>query len=107
MKALPHRLCALFLLAIFAFAVSGDKSEPQEFQISADQLAAFAGQYRYDDDPDLIWSLSVDGSRLFIESRRGARLELVPQSEDTFSLPTIRATMKFIRSRGRKYRRVQ
>ena len=52
MKGLPHRLCALFLLAIFALAVSGVKSQPQEFQISADKLAAFAGQYQFDDDPD-------------------------------------------------------
>jgi len=93
-----HLLRALFLLAVCAFAIAQDSPQPQAFQISADKLAAYAGQYQYDDDPDLIRSLSVDGARLYIESRRSARLELVPQSEDTFSLPTIRATMKFIRS---------
>ena len=99
MKALPcHRLGALFLLAVFAFPVSRAKPQPQEFQVSSDRLTAFAGQYQYDDDPDLIWSVSTDGSRLFMESRRSGRVELVPQSEDAFALVNISVTLKFIRS---------
>src|SRR5271155_4864268 len=76
---------ALLLLAISTFAVAQDKPQPQPFQISADKLAAFVGQYQYDDDPDVIRSLSLDGSHLFAESRRTTRVEFVPQSEDTFS----------------------
>jgi putative CocE/NonD family hydrolase len=85
-------------LAVFALAVSRVKSEPQGFHVSADKLAGFAGQYQYDDDPDLIWSLSADGSRLFMESRRSARAELIPQSEDAFSARNVRVSLKFIRS---------
>ncbi len=99
MKVLPHhRLRALLLLAVFALAVSRVKSEPQESQVSAEQLAAFAGQYQFDDDPDLIWSVSVEGSRLFVESPRGPRFAFVPQSEDTFSPVSAPFTVKFVRS---------
>ena len=83
---------------MLAFPVSRAKPQPQELQASSDRLAAFAGQYRYDDDPDLIWSVSTDGSRLFMESQRSARVELVPQSEDTFSPVNLSVTLKFIRS---------
>jgi len=93
-------LCA-FLLAVFALAVSRVRSQPQEFQVSADKLPAYAGQYQFDDEPDLIWSFSVDGSRLFMESRRSARLELVPQSEDAFSPTNLAVTFQFIRSADR------
>lgn len=101
MRPLPRYLLrALFLLAISTFAVAQDKPQPQQFQISADKLTAFVGQYQYDDDPDLIRSLSLDGSHLFTESRRGPRIELIPQSEDTFSPLSnpVPVTVKFIRS---------
>jgi uncharacterized protein len=98
-KALSrHRLYAVFLLAVSAFAVSRLKSQPQEFPVSAEQLAAFAGQYQFDDDPDLIWSVSVEGSRLFVESPRGPRFAFVPQSEDTFSPVNAPFAVKFVRS---------
>jgi uncharacterized protein len=93
-----YRLCVLALLFIPAFAIAQDKPQAQQFQMPADQLAAFVGQYQYDDDPDLIRSISVEGSRLFSESRRTPRVELVPQSEDTFTVPNIPVTFKFIRS---------
>jgi uncharacterized protein len=93
-----YLLCILVLVALSAFAISQDKPQAPQFQISKDQLGAFAGQYQYDDDPDLIWSFSIDGSRLFIESRRSVRLELVPQSDDTFSPLNIPITLKFVRS---------
>jgi len=83
---------------VLAFPVSQAKPQPQEFQVSSDRLTAFAGQYEYDDDPDLIWSVSTDGSRLFMESQRSARVELVPQSEDSFSPLNLSVTLKFIRS---------
>ena len=93
-------LGALFLLAISTFGVAQDNVRPQQFQISADKLAAFVGQYQYDDDPDIIRSFSLDGSHLFTESRRTLRVELVAQSEDTFSPVNnpVPVTFKFIRS---------
>jgi putative CocE/NonD family hydrolase len=99
MTPLPrYLLLGLFLLAISPFAVAQDKPQPQQFQISADKLAAFVGQYQYDDDPDIIRSLSLDGSRLFTESRRTPRIELIPQSEDTFGPAKSPVVFKFIRS---------
>ena len=99
MTPLPRYLFrAFFLLAIPTFAVAQDKPQPQPFQISADKLAAFVGQYQYDDDPDIIRSLSLDGSHLFTESRRSPRIELIPKSEDTFAPPNLPVTFKFIRS---------
>jgi putative CocE/NonD family hydrolase len=91
---------ALFLLSNSTFATAQDNPQSQQFQIPADKLAVFVGQYHYDDDPDAIRSLSLDGSRLFIESVRSPRVELVPQSEDTFSFANIsvHVTLKFIRS---------
>jgi putative CocE/NonD family hydrolase len=99
MTPLPRYLLrALFLLAISTFAIAQEKPQPQPFQISADKLAAFVGQYQYDDDPDIVRSLSLDGSHLFTESRRAPRIELIPQSADTFAPPNLPVTFKFIRS---------
>ena len=93
-----HPLCAFLFLAVFAFSVFVVKSEPQEFQVSANQLAAFVGQYQFDDDPDVIWSVTVEGSRLFVESPRGPRFEFMPESADTFSPLSASFSVKFVRS---------
>jgi putative CocE/NonD family hydrolase len=97
----PLRRCLLgilFLLAGSAIAVAQEATPPPKFQIPADKLPAFVGQYVYDDDPDLVRSLSLDGSRLFTESFRTPRVELIPQSEDTFTALNVPVTFKFIRS---------
>ena len=98
MTSRGYLLGAVLLLAVSAFAIAQDKPQPQQFQISADKLTTFVGQYQYDEEPDLIRSISLEGSRLFSESRRSPRIELVPQSEDTFTVANIPVTFKFIRS---------
>lgn len=101
MPPLPRTvLSMLFLLASSTVAVAQEKAQPQEFQISADKLAAFVGQYEYEGDPDLIRSIFVEGSHLYIESFRGPRQELVAKSEDSFSPlhNPVQVTFKFIRS---------
>jgi uncharacterized protein len=101
MKALPgYLLVVLFLIASSSMGVAQDAAAPPKFQISAEKLAAFVGQYQYDEDPDLIRSISLEGSRLYIESYRGSRQELVAQSEDTFSPVdnSVSVTFKFTRS---------
>lgn len=98
-KAFPHRRPgALLLLAIFAILVSVVKSRPQEFQVSAGQLAPYIGQYQFDDDPDVIWSVTVEGTRLFVESPRGPRFEFLPESEDIFSPLNAPFRVKFVRT---------
>jgi putative CocE/NonD family hydrolase len=97
----PLRRCLLgilFLLAGSAISVAQEATPPPKFQIPADKLSAFVGQYVYDDDPDLVRSLSLDGSHLFTESFRSPRVELIPQSEDTFAALNVPVTFKFIRS---------
>jgi len=90
----------LFLLICSAIAVAQEAAPPPppKFQISPDKLPAYVGQYTYDDDPDLVRSISLDGSRLFAESFRTRRVELIPQGEDTFAPPNGPVTFKFLRS---------
>ena len=90
-------MCAFFLAAS-AVALAQETIPPPKFQIAADKLAAFVGQYVYDDDPDLIRSISLAGSRLFIESVRSSKIELLAQSEDTFAPQNVPITFKFLRS---------
>jgi hypothetical protein len=91
-------LGAFFLLTISVMAVAQNPAPPPQFQISPDKLPAFVGQYQYDDDPDLIRSLTLDGSHLFTESLRTPHVEIVPQSEDTFAPLNGPVTFKFLRS---------
>jgi len=99
MKAFArYLLVVIFLLASSSRGFAQDPIAPPRFQISPEKLAAFVGQYQYDDDPDLIRSITVDGSHLFSESLRTARYELVPQTEDTFSPLNVPVTFKFLRS---------
>lgn len=98
MKPLSSRLvCVLFLCACSA-AIAQETATPPKFQIPADKLAAFAGQYAYDDDPDLIRSISLEGSRLFMESTRTRKAELFAESEDTFTVQNGPVKFKFLRS---------
>ena len=88
-----HLFRALSLLVFCAAAIAQDTAPPPKFQVPADKLAAFVGQYVIDDDPDLVHSISLEGSRVFMESFRTRKVELLPQSEDTFA--TFNATVKF------------
>jgi len=91
-------LGVFFLFACNTIAIPQDAAPPSEFKIPGEKLADFVGQYVYDDDPDLPRSLSLAGSRLFIESLRTAKSELLAQSEDTFAPNNVPVTFKFLRS---------
>ena len=88
----------LFTCSAIAIAQEAAPPPPPKFQISPDKLLAYVGQYTYDDDPDLVRSISFDGSRLFAESLRTPRYELLPQAEDTFAPPNAPVSFKFLRS---------
>ena len=99
MTPLCRRLvCALFLLACSTPAIAQEAAPPPKFQIPADKLTAFVGQYVFDNDPDLVRSFSLEGSRLFIESARSAKVELVAESEDTLAVPNTPVKFKFLHS---------
>ena len=97
---LPGRRLAfvLFLLVGSVAAIGQETAPPPKFQISADKLAAYIGQYAYDDDLDLIRSISLEGSRLFMESARTRKAELFAESEDTFTVQNGPVKFKFLRS---------
>jgi putative CocE/NonD family hydrolase len=90
----------LFLLACSTIVLAQEAATPPppKFQIAPDKLPAYIGQYTYDDDPDPVRSISLDGSHLFTESVRSRRVELLPQAEDTFAIPGAPVTFKFLRS---------
>ena len=93
-----HLFRALFLLVYSAAGIAQDAPPPPKFEVPPDRLAPFVGQYVFDDDPDLIRSVSLEGSRLFIESHRSTKAELLPQSEDTFAPLNAPGKFEFLRS---------
>src|SRR5437016_1805259 len=88
----------LFLCACPAATIAQEAAPQPKFEIPADKLAAFVGQYVFDDDPDLIRSVSLEGSRVFIESLRTRKVELLAESEDTFAALNVSVKFKFLRS---------
>jgi hypothetical protein len=93
-----YLIAALILLACNTATIAQETAASPKFQIPPDKLGALVGQYVYDDDPDLIRSISLEDSRLFMESRRTPKVELLPQSEDTFGIPNGPVIFKFLRS---------
>lgn len=93
-----HLFAVLFVSACSAVVIAQETTSSPEFQIPADKVADFVGQYVYDEDPDLPRSVSVAGSRLFIESLRTPKFELLARAEDTFSVQNFPVTLKFLRS---------
>src|SRR5690348_18345704 len=98
MTLFSSRLVCLVFLCACSAAIAQETAPPPKFQIPADKLAAFVGQYAYDDDPDLIRSISLEGSRLFMESARTRRTEILAESEDTFAVQNAPVKFKFLRS---------
>ena len=88
----------LFLCACSAAAFAQEAAPQPKFEIPRGKLAAFVGQYVFDDDPDLIRSISLEGSRVFMESLRTRKVELLAESEDTFAVPNASAKFKFLRA---------
>jgi len=82
-------ISAVVLLAGAARGFAQEAAPAAKFQLSAEKLAAYVGQYLYDDDPDIVRSLTVENQKLYTESFRSRRVELVPQSEDRLGLRSV------------------
>jgi uncharacterized protein len=102
MTPISSRTSVRFFLLIaltFSFVTRSSAQEPSTpIQIPAEKLATYIGQYQYDDNPYNPPSISVTGSKLYIESARSPHTELLPQSPDTFvpaDIPTP-PTFKFV-----------
>ena len=102
MTSLSSRLVCVLCLCACSAAIAQETAPPPKFQIPADKLATFVGQYAFDDDPDLPRSVYLEGSRLFIESLRTFKIELLPQSEDTFAGLNTNVKFRFLRSQEGK-----
>ena len=56
-------------------------------KISAEKLNSYVGQFQYSDNPYLPISFTVADGKLYVESRRSPRFELVPSSQDNTFVP--------------------
>ncbi|MGA2811660.1 MAG: CocE/NonD family hydrolase [Candidatus Acidiferrum sp.] len=89
MIPISNRLIRTALLVLCAVASAAatraqNSPAPTNYQVSAQKLPAYVGQYQYDDNPYLPVSVSLLNDKLYIESARAPRQELAPSGPDTF-----------------------
>jgi hypothetical protein len=94
---MPVRRRALLVLLLFctAFGPLSAAQKPTPVHIPAAVLDSYVGQYREQDEPDIVLSVFRDGDRLYVESPRTARLDLTAKSTTTFE-PDFNATYTFV-----------
>jgi len=94
---LPHRLAlsALFFCCCSALPPLHAAQKSAPVRVPATILDSYVGQYRQQDEPDLVLSIFRDGDRLYLESPRSARLDLNPKSNTTF-VPDFDGTYTFV-----------
>jgi putative CocE/NonD family hydrolase len=61
------------------------QAAPSEVKVDAATLNKYAGQYRYDDEPDITLSFFHDGNQLAVESTRIPHTPLHAFAQDTFA----------------------
>jgi uncharacterized protein len=64
--------------------LSAQKSAPPA-HVPATVLDSYVGQYREQDEPDIVLSVFRDGDQLYMESARTPRLDLAAESSTTFT----------------------
>ena len=95
---MPLRPLACLLALLFSCAapsplLASQKQTPVHVPTSI--LQSYVGQYRQQDEPDIILSVFRDGDRLYIETPRSARINLTAKSNTTFE-PDFNATYTFV-----------
>ena len=87
-----RRPASLFiLLFVFALCCPAPRLAAQKtaaVRVPAATLDSYVGQYREQDEPDIVVSVFRDGDRLYMEGARSARLDLTAESNTTFSHDT-------------------
>ena len=82
-----RRLAVLLSFAVFfsgpAPLLAAQKPAP--VHVATAVLDRYVGQYREQDEPDIVLSVFRDGDRLYIESARTARLDLTAKSNTSFA----------------------
>ncbi len=91
-------LC-LLTIGLILHAAAGFSQETSTATVppSAAALDLLVGQYRYSDEPDVVASFSREGERLYVESARAQRTELVATSPLEFSIEKSPVKYLFVR----------
>ena len=92
---------SLFVLAALTCIITTraqNSPATASYQVPAEKLPIYVGQYQYDDNPYNPLSVSLTGDKLYIESARSPHQEFLPQAPDTFTPANnpVPATFKFI-----------
>jgi hypothetical protein len=86
---LPRRLAFLFILLLTpALCFPAPRHNPQKaagVHVPTTTLDSYVGQYREQDEPDIVLSIFRDGDRLYVEGARSARLDLTAESSTSFT----------------------
>jgi putative CocE/NonD family hydrolase len=75
----------ILLLAIALLCAAPVPAQKPPVHIPTALLDADTGQYRQQDEPDIVFSVFRNADHLYMESPRTARLDLIPESNSTFS----------------------
>lgn len=91
-------LAALFVCLACAVAAPLLRAQAAaaSVQVPAATLDRYVGQYRQQDEPDIVLSVFRDGNRLYFESARTPRTDLTPKSDTAFSAWDGHATYTFV-----------
>jgi uncharacterized protein len=79
-----HLLLLVTALGLPAPHLAAQKSAPA-VHVPVAVLDTYVGQYREQDEPDIVLSIFRDGDRLYMEGARSARLNLTAESNTTFT----------------------
>ncbi len=75
----------LWLFCLAQLPMAGQASSAAEVRLDAATLSKYAGQYRFQDEPEIVYSVFRDGDQLAVESNRLPHTALHAVSQDTFS----------------------
>ncbi|HEX4312047.1 MAG TPA: CocE/NonD family hydrolase [Acidobacteriaceae bacterium] len=85
---LPRRLAFFILLLTPALCFPAPRLTPQKaagVHVPTTTLDSYVGQYREQDEPDIVLSIFRDGDRLYMEGARSPRLDLTAESNTSFT----------------------
>jgi putative CocE/NonD family hydrolase len=102
-SGLSGALCSLMIGLLLNPAVGfSQASSTVVAPVSAAALEPLVGQYRYEDEPDIVASFSRDGDHLYVENPRARRAELVAASPLEFSVDKSPVKFVFVREANGK-----
>jgi uncharacterized protein len=106
------RAACFSLAMLIAFLISLDAQkteapEPKVVQVDVATLDALVGQYRLEDEPDIVLSFSREGDHLYREAARSPRSELLAAASGTFFRKGASLRYVFLRGSDGKFSQVK